>query len=93
MDRCSVCGHGKHPHVDMRCFENMRMDIRDLRAENARLVAGLIDLREAIDRIYNHNEAARAAVIALYGLHHAQWIAELRLAQGTLSESEPKGSP
>ena len=26
--------------------------------------------RKAIDDIYNHNEAARAAVIAHFGLHH-----------------------
>lgn len=37
--------------------------LTDARAEAARL-------RGALDRIYNHNEAARAAVIQHYGIHH-----------------------
>ena len=39
-------------------------ELAALKEENRRM-------RQGLDDIYNHNEAARAAVILHYGLHHS----------------------
>ena len=42
-----------------------------MQAERDQLKAQCAAMRHALDKIYNHNEACRAAVIQYYGLRHA----------------------
>jgi hypothetical protein len=50
----------------------------------------VLRMRKALDAIYNHNEAARAAVIQHYGIHHHPAVAAL--PDGVQASDESKGS-
>lgn len=54
----------------------------------ARAIKELVRLADKLDAVYNFNEAARAAVILCYGLHHSQLVQQLRE-----SEPQPASTP
>lgn len=70
--------------------------LADLQAENDRLRAACATMRKALDDVYNHNEASRAAVIQHYGIHHcdatagSELLAELAELRRKLGEAEQR---
>lgn len=60
-----------------KCLECFKAEYQDIKADNIKLQAQLTQEREkvkkyaeAMDKIYNHNEACRYAVIEHFGIHH-----------------------
>lgn len=67
-----------HPESD--CYASYPK----LRQRAAALEGEVVKMRNALDAIYNHNEAARAAVVQHYGLHHSEIPRPAPRAEGIL---------
>jgi hypothetical protein len=52
-----------------------------IKSRHAELEREAIRMRDALDSIYSHNEACRAAVVMHYGTNHAMCVAKLRAAR------------
>jgi seryl-tRNA synthetase len=70
----------------MASRDSWRDEACGLQHENTRLITELRRYMKAIDDIYNHNKAARLAVIQHFGLNHEKFI----LANVEVTESSPK---
>lgn len=65
-----------------------RRQLRELKGRKLQLELELLGYADILDNIYNHNEAARAAVVQHMGTTHRQIIVNLRASKGLVKNGK-----